>query len=177
MNALDYVVLAVLAISGFLGFRAGLFKKILGLVSFVVGLIFATKLMSPMGRVFHQSFGLPLEGSYVLAFLLILVGIVVVQGILAKRIGELSAGTVILNRAGGTVLGLFQGILIASVILVTLSIFDLPSDATRRNSLLYKSTLNVGPRLFDLCTGALPESKSFYEELKRDLIKYKVHPA
>jgi len=175
MTVLDYILVVIYCASGFLGFRAGLFKKIFGIVSFFVGLIFGTRLMSPLGRVLHQSFGFAIELSYVLAFFLVFAGVVLIQNIISKKIGDFNAGTVLLNRVGGTLLGLIQGALAASLFLLMLSVFDVPSDSVRRDSVLYKATLNIAPRLFDLCMGIIPESRIFYDELGRDLAKFKSH--
>ena len=174
MIIIDYVILVILGLSGFLGYRSGLFKKIFGIVSFIVALIVATKLMSPLGRSIANSFGFSIEISYVLGFFLVFVSTIVIQNIISRKIGDWGGGVNIANRLGGVFLGLLQGTLLASLLLLMLSIFSTPSETTRTQSLLYKPVLNFAPLLFDLSSKLLPESKSFYEELRRDL-KYKVH--
>lgn len=173
MTSIDYFILAMLAVGGLLGYRDGLFKKILAIVSFIIGIIVATKLMNPLGKILSDSLGFSTEIAYILAFSSVFMVFVILQNIVFRMVGNIGGGLQFINRIGGVLIGIIQGSLVASLILVMLNIFDVPSESTRTKSTLYKPTLNIAPRLFDLTSRFLPESKSFYEELKKDLAKYK----
>lgn len=172
MTTVDIIILATVCLAGFLGYRSGLIKKILGIASFIVGLIAATKLMGPIGRAISNSFSLSIDVSYIFAFFLVFAAIIVLQNIISKKVGKVGGGAGLVNRLGGTILGIFQGTLALSLILIMFSVFSLPRESTRTNSILYKPTLNFAPLLFDLFNTFLPESRSFYEELKKNLTKH-----
>lgn len=169
MTGIDYFILGVVGIGGILGYRDGLFRKILAIVSFIIGLIAATKLMNPLGTIISSSFGFSLEISFTLAFFAVFIVIVILQNVVFKIIGNMSGGLQIVNKIGGVLIGLLQGSLAASLILVMLSLFGIPSESTTKKSPLYKPFLTISPRLFDLTSKVIPESKSFYDELKKGI--------
>lgn len=174
MTIIDILILVGLVLATVLGYRDGLFRKILGIASFFIGLIAATKFMGPLGRVFAHTFNFSIEISYVLAFFMVFMAVIVLQKIIYRIVGEMSGGLKVINRLGGAILGIFQGSLSISLLLLMLSIFEIPSESTRNKSSLYKPFLNIAPRVFDLTSTFLPESKTFYDELKKDLEKYKI---
>jgi membrane protein required for colicin V production len=168
----DYFIIIVVGLGAFSGYKSGLFKKVFAFVGLVVGLVAATKAMGPLGRVLSNSVGFQIEVSYVFAFGSVFLAVMILQNIIARKLGDLGGGIEIVNKVGGAVVGVMQSSLIASIILLMLSIFSIPSPASAERSPLHKTFLHLAPRLFDLTSRFLPETKSFYDELREDLSKY-----
>jgi membrane protein required for colicin V production len=117
MNWLDIVIIVIIAVSAFMGLRIGLIKAVLSLVGVIVGVILAGLFYVPLSE--QLSF-IPHEGAAkVVAFIIILVGIMVIASILAWLL-KLAVSLVMLgwvNRAGGAVFGLVLGAIFCSALL------------------------------------------------------------
>ena len=119
MHWLDIAVLVILAVSAFNGLRQGLIKTALSLVGLIIGVILA-------GQFYQQLAGLlafiPNEDiANIAAFILILVGVMVIANILARLL-KFAVSVVLLgwvNRLGGAVFGLVLGAIFLSAILAT----------------------------------------------------------
>ncbi len=170
----DLFILGGFVLSGWLGYRNGILKKILGLVSFFVGLIVATKCMGPCGRLLVSWFGFSLELAYVFAFFAVFLLIILLENVLYRLIVKKKSPLDLINRIGGVLFGLVQGSVGISLFLLMLSIFEIPGERTKKESYLYKPILNVAPRLFDFALAAIPQSKTFYNTLKNNLQKYEI---
>lgn len=119
MNWLDIAVLVILGVSAFNGLRQGLIKTALSLAGLIIGIILA-------GQFYQQLAGLlafiPNEDiANIAAFILILVGVMVIASILARLL-KFAVSVVLLgwvNRLGGAVFGLVLGAIFLSAILAT----------------------------------------------------------
>lgn len=119
MHWLDIAVLVILAVSAFNGLRQGLIKAALSLAGLIIGVILA-------GQFYQQLAGLlafiPNEDiANIAAFILILVGVMVIANILARLL-KFAVSVVLLgwvNRLGGAVFGLVLGAIFLSAILAT----------------------------------------------------------
>jgi len=120
MHWLDIVILVVVGIATFLGFKFGLIKIALSLVGVIVGVILAGLYYTPLSE--QLSF-IPHDGAAkITAFAIILVGVMVVAAVLAKFL-KWAASVVMLgwvNRLGGAVLGLVLGSLFCGALLATI---------------------------------------------------------
>ncbi len=119
MNWLDIVILVVVVISLSLGLRIGIIKAVLSLAGLIVGIILAGRYYAPLSE--QLSF-ITQEGvAEVVAFAIILIGVMVIAGVLAKLL-KWAASTVMLgwvNRLGGAVFGLVLGALLCGALLAT----------------------------------------------------------
>lgn len=109
MNWLDIVLIVILAVAAFVGLKLGLIKMVLGLVGVVVGVILAGHFYLPLAErlTFISSEGV----ARVVAFAIILVGVMVVALVLAGLL-KWAASLMMLgwvNRLGGAVLGVLMG--------------------------------------------------------------------
>lgn len=170
----DLLILGGLLLFGFIGYRYGLFKKIFALLGLILGLILATKCMIPCGRLLVRWFGFSVEVAYVVAFFWVLLLIILLQNVLYRLIVKKTSSLNLVNRVAGAFLGGVEGMIGISLLLLMLSVFEVPTDNTKRASYFYKPVLNFAPTLFDLITPIIPQSESFYEILKEGLQQYKL---
>ena len=156
MNWLDIIILVVVVIAIFLGLRIGLIKAALSLAGLIVGVILAGLFYTPLAE--QLSF-IPQAGvADVVAFAIILIGVMVIAGILARFL-KWAASAIMLgwvNHLGGAVFGLVLGSLLCSALLATLSKFfdiaGLVSQSSLSAILLdrFPAVLALLPEEFDM---------------------------
>lgn len=167
MTLVDVLIILGLLLAMVLGFRDGFMRKIFGIIGFLAGLVAATKLMAPVGDLVVTAAGLSVESARIVAFSLVFIAFVILENLFYRKFG-LQPGNVLKigSRAAGAVVGIFQGAVAVSLILIMFNIFEEPSQETKDKSLLYKPIFNIAPLVFDYATSWLPESRAFLDELK-----------
>ncbi len=175
MNTFDTILIAVLGLFMFAGWRSGFLKKLIALACLALSLILATKYASAFGEMVLVPMGISAGGSTTFSFLIIVFGIMIAQAIIYKiAIKKLAEGT--WNRVGGLIVGLMEGGIFLSLMLIFLSMyFHFPSAETRSDSLLYRPVKNFAPRIFDSVNTIFPESEDFYQEIMKSVKKSSNH--
>lgn len=118
MNGLDFVLLAILALAAFGGFRQGFVLEVAGILGGVIALGVArveyADVRATLARLLPHSPWLTVV-AYLLVFLLVWGAIIIV----ARRIRSLVRLMMLgwLDRLGGTIIGLVQGALLVEVVL------------------------------------------------------------
>lgn len=117
MYWLDIVIIVLVAISTFIGLRIGIIKAVLSLVGVIVGVLLAGRFYSALagGLTF-----IPQETlAKIVAFAIILVGVMLVAGVLASVLKWLASIVMLgwVNRLGGAILGLVLGAIFCSALL------------------------------------------------------------
>ena len=118
MNWLDVVIIVVLVISTFLGLKAGIIKAVLSLVGVIVGVILAGQYYLALADVLPFFSGTS-SVAEVVAFAIILVGVMVIAVVLARLL-KWAASVVMLswvNHLGGAVFGLVLGAIFCGALL------------------------------------------------------------
>ncbi len=117
MNWLDLVLIVILVVAAFIGLRIGIIKAVLSLAGVVLGVILAGRFYNALAP--SLAF-IPQENmARIVAFAIILIGVMVIAGILAGVLKWLASLVLLgwLNRLGGAALGLLLGILFSSALL------------------------------------------------------------
>ena len=155
MNWLDIVIIVVVVIATFWGLRTGIIKAVLSLAGLIVGVILAGHYYVPLSE--QLAFIPQANVAEVVAFIIILIGVMVIAGVLARLL-KWAASVMMLgwvNRAGGAVLGLAVGTIFCSALLATWVKFfgsGLVTEAFLARMLLDKFPLILGllPSEFDV---------------------------
>jgi membrane protein required for colicin V production len=159
---LDIVILVALAIAAFLGLRLGLIKAVLVLAGIIVGVILAGYFSGPLGQ--RLTF-IPSEGmAKVVAFAIILIGVLVIAAILAWLF-TWAAKVVMLgwvNRLGGAILGLLLGALFCSALLAMWVHFVGMADAIAQSAIA-TILLDRLPMVLALLPGEFDAVRSFFQ--------------
>ena len=117
MHWLDIVIIVAIAIPTFIGLRMGIIKAALSLAGLIVGVILAGLYYVPLAE--QLSF-IPQAGvAKVVAFAIILIGIMVVAGVLARLL-KWAASVVMLgwvNQLGGAIFCFVLGAIFCGAIL------------------------------------------------------------
>ncbi len=155
MNWLDIVILVVAAIATFLGLRIGIIKAALSLAGLIVGVILAGRYCVPLAE--QLAFIPQADVAKVVAFAIILIGVMVIASVLAKLF-KWAASAVMLgwvNRLGGAAFGLVLGALLCGALLATwarfLGVAEIISDSNLAVILLdrFPAVLVLLPDEFD----------------------------
>ena len=140
MNWLDIALLVIIAFSTFTGLKTGIIKSVLSLAGLIVGIILAGRYYTALAG--NLTF-IPQETlAKIAAFLIILVGIMVIANVIASLL-KFAVSVVMLgwvNRLGGAAFGLVMGATFCGALLAVwgkyLGIGDTISDSALARVLL-----------------------------------------
>jgi uncharacterized membrane protein required for colicin V production len=163
---IDVLLLAGLGLSAFLGYRGGLAKKLFNLLMLLFAAVIAARFMHTVGMFFADAGVMGEIPSYVVAFMLIILAIMIPALVLYHRFGKtagsLKSGTAVI----GVLLGIIEGAMLISFILMGLKILEIPDEDTRQESLLYRPLVRFVPRTFELLESYFPGASEFKKELE-----------
>jgi len=159
---LDIVLIIMLALATFQGFKTGIIKAVISLAGVIVGVILAGRFYAPLAG---QLAFVPHEGmAKIIAFAIILVGVMVVAGVVASLM-KWAASLVMLgwvNHLGGALFGLLLGATFCGAILATWVKF-LGIGDTVASSALANVLLNYFPLVLSLLPQEFDAVRSFFE--------------
>ncbi|MBA7520358.1 hypothetical protein ES705_12454 [subsurface metagenome] len=162
MNWLDVVIIVVVVIATFWGLRIGIIKAVLSLAGLIVGVILAGHFYVPLSQ---QLTFIPQVGiAKIVAFAIILVGIMVIAGVLANLL-KWAASIMMLgwvNRLGGAVFGLVLGAIFCSALLAIWVKF-LGVAGVISESILTAVLLHYFPMVLALLPGEFDVVRSFFQ--------------
>jgi len=151
MNWLDFVIIVVIAITALIGLKIGLIKAVLSLAGLIVGVILARLYYVPLAE--QLSFITQPTIAKVVAFAIIMIGVMVIAGVLAGLLKW--AATIMMlgwvNRIGGAVFGLVLGALLCGALLALWVKFLGAGEAITNSSLA--AILSQFPLVLNLLPG------------------------
>jgi uncharacterized membrane protein required for colicin V production len=162
---LDFLFILPLIVFAVLGFRDGMVRKLVAIASVIAAMFIAQTFQYDLGKVLRSELNVDPASAPVQAYYLIFIGIILMQSLLYRLLAKGYKIGGIADRIIGSALGLFQGMLIFSVILVMFSLQGIPSKKVSRESRLYGVLISIAPRITDIATTALPEVKESFKEL------------
>jgi membrane protein required for colicin V production len=117
MNWLDIIIIVVIAISTFLGLRAGLIKAVLSLAGLIVGVILAGRYYVTLAE--QLTFISQEDTARIVAFAIILIVVLIIFMVIARflkwAVSAIMLGWV--NRLGGAVFGFVLGAIFCGALL------------------------------------------------------------
>ncbi len=166
MNWIDILIVFLVTLPTWFGFRKGFLRKLLGIAGIIAGFILAIKFYDSISLILSKVIKENPVFVNVLSFLII-IGILYGASIwLARFIANMNSGTSLVDKILGTIVGFLQGLIVASVLLYNLSFADLPNKTTRDNSLLYGTIVKIAPAMFDRIIEYFPGLQDIYKEYK-----------
>ncbi|MBM4169060.1 MAG: CvpA family protein [Ignavibacteria bacterium] len=164
---LDLVLVAPLILLALLGFRDGMVRKIVGIVTAVVAMYVAQEFRSDVGNFLAGLLSMELSVIPSIGFLAVFFGIIFIQSLLYRLLTRNFKIGGIADRILGSVLGLFQGMLIVSVLLMVFTTAEFPSRQTKTDSRLYKPIVNIAPQIMDFLSTMGPEARERIDEMTK----------
>lgn len=180
---LDLILGSIIIFFIFTGIYKGLVREVFGFLSLLLGLYFAFQYMSGLSALLLGLIpSIPPWLLPPLSFILIFVIIILIARFLAKLLTKILSWVMLgwLNRIGGGVIGLFKGLILASIISLILGFISTPIptlSAAINESHVYPLVLNVAPMTYDILTSILPEGKKTLDELKENIPEFELPDA
>jgi uncharacterized membrane protein required for colicin V production len=163
-NVLDGVIVVLLLLSAYFGYRGGPLKKSITLLAAIVGVVAGVRLMNPVGGIVAR-LGIFSEGfSYALAFMVVVAVVLVGTYYLYHRFGRKTSAQKP-ARIIAAVLGLLEAAFLISVLLLMLKLLELPGTSLRSGSFLYRPMVNLAPISFDALRTVVPGGGEIRNEL------------
>lgn len=180
---LDLILGSIIIFFIFTGIYKGLVREVFGFLSLLLGLYFAFQYMSGLSALLLGLIpSIPPWLLPPLSFIIIFVIIILIARFLAKLLTKILSWVMLgwLNRIGGGVIGLFKGLILASIISLILGFISTPIptlSAAINESHVYPLVLNVAPMTYEILTGILPEGKKTLDELKENIPEFELPDA
>jgi membrane protein required for colicin V production len=171
MNWLDLICLVILVLFVIRGAIKGLFKEAFGLIGIFLGLIIAINRYEMLGEFIGGEFeNIPPKIANLVAFALIFVSVALIFGLAGIILHKMAKFSLVrgVDRTGGFLLGVGEGILICSVILILLSISPLSEKMSKwtQGSTFAPYLTKVGPFVYDSVISITPgKAKKFMQKL------------
>jgi membrane protein required for colicin V production len=137
MTVIDIIVLAILGISTVLGVFRGLVREVLALVAWVAGFLLANLLAPEAARLLPKAMAseeIRLLVSYVIVFIVVLIGLSVLAILASKLVKIVGLGAA--DRGVGGVFGLVRGLLIVMILVMLAGLTALPRQSMWREAAL-----------------------------------------
>jgi membrane protein required for colicin V production len=162
MSWLDIVIVVAMAVPAFLGLRIGIIKASLSLAGVIVGVILAGYYYAPLAK--QLSFITPSTVANIVAFAIILIGIMAIAAVLARVLKWLASLVLLgwVNHLGGAIFGLLVGALFCSAILA-IWIKYLGTVTVITESLLATILLDRFPMVLALLPEEFDAIRSFFQ--------------
>ena len=119
MSWLDIAIIVVIAISTLIGLKIGIIKIVFSLAGLIAGIILAGRYYLPLAE--QLSFIPQPSVAKIVAFAIILVGVMLVASVVAALLKWITSVTMLgwVNHLGGAAFGLVLGAIFCGVLLVT----------------------------------------------------------
>lgn len=162
MNWLDIIILVIIVIATFLGLRIGIIKAALSLGGVIVGVILAGHYYMPLSE--RLTFIPQAKVAEIVAFAIILVGVMLIAGILAKLLKWAASAMLLgwVNHLGGAVFGFVLGATICGALLATWVKFLGIANITSQSSLAV-ILLDRFPAVLALLPDEFDTIRSFFQ--------------
>jgi uncharacterized membrane protein required for colicin V production len=165
MSVFDIVIALAIIIFMISGFSSGFVKKMIGIACLVIALIVGIKYSADISQLIFEPMGIPGQLGFFISFLFVVVGITLIQSLIYRLVLKDRVDT-LWNKVLGGLLGIFEGGLAVSIVLIVLSIYlNIPAEETKGTSELYKPVKNFAPMVFDHINTFFPESEDFYSQI------------
>ncbi len=115
MVLFDIIILVVLALALFQGFRRGLIIEVMGLASIIIAGYAAYYLTSGVAELLEWDFDYATQLTFVLVFLAFLFGVVIVARIITKILKVVGLG--IINQIGGAAVAMLKYLVVLAILL------------------------------------------------------------
>jgi membrane protein required for colicin V production len=163
MNIADISIVLVLLLFVVSGFFEGFLKKVFGIIILIVAFFIAVHLYEPFAQWMQNTLKFSSFFSLILAFLLVFLSLLIGGNVIYRTLGKKNELYRMWDKIAGAAFGLFEGVLIVSLIMHILILIDIPSQHLRESSFLYPVIFSFAPQVFELIHLFLPEIRRFFE--------------
>lgn len=159
MSTIDILILILLALGAYSGYKQGLFIGLLSIVAFFVAIVLAFRFMHwgaemLADRVESLTFMLPFI-SFIIIFLIVTIGIRILAFLVKKALDLTILGT--FDNFAGAVLGLFKWAIMISLLIWVATSFEYKvPESWLENSVVYPAITPIAPAMVSLLDDYTP---------------------
>jgi len=164
LNTLDIIIIVIILLLAYLGYRRGFLVSIFSLISIIAGLVLATKFHAGFALVLHK-FIKDDKTLNIVSFIIIYLLIYFAGIFIASKLSKLSSITKSFDKILGIVLGTIKGLLVASLLIILLKTFSFMNETAFSQSAFYPYVSRFAPDTFDAVSKILPFNKKSFEDL------------
>ncbi len=168
MNIVDLIIFIIVVIGFILGFKDGFIRKLIGFIGFIAAIFLAIKYSSQLGKILENTFAIEYYLSELIAGVIIFVGIIIIFVILKRVVHPYDKVNNLVNQLVGGFMGMIQILFFLSAALYILNIFNVPSNNSKKSSLVYKPVYNIIPASIDLVSRYTPDAKNRIKDYIND---------
>jgi len=165
----DVVIIVLVALSGYAGFRGGFYDSLLRLSGFYGAVTISLILLQYLARFFNYVMQLPPNMSLLLGFAFVFGLLMLLQVFFMHWMHQIIKMEVEkwFNLGVGTLLGALKGLLAASLVTLGFSLLPMTSEIQRTeiSSMLFRPTRCLLPQNFSLIGKLLPMIPNFENTL------------
>lgn len=164
MNHIDIFIIILIAIFGLIGFKTGLLKSVFSFIGIIAGLFFASKFYDKLAAYFSK-FGWFDIATSIVSFISIVLLFYFIASYIAGKISNSHSITSSIDKVLGAAFGVFQALLISSVILIIINKTEFISPEVMGKSYSNKHIKNFSPMIFNFIGKSIPFTKPYVKEL------------
>lgn len=162
---LDILIGVPILIFILLGLRDGVVRKFVAIIVLIAGLILGQNYMHAVGKFLIGQEGASSSDAPMYGFLIIFLGLFIVQALLYKIITRSYKIGGLADRIGGIILGFIEGAIFISSLLFILALSGFPDRETKRDTRFYKTLVNIAPKILDFTSTLNTETFNKLKEI------------
>lgn len=156
----DTIISVAIVAGALLGFRDGVFRKLAGLGGTLAGIGLGLWFRADIGHWLVDSFGFDEAAAPSIAFLLVFLLTQTAVAVVYKFTVKDEHKFGITGRSAGALLGVIQSMIVVSTLLMMTALYGWPSKKDTADSSLYRTIVNIAPRIFDQAGMVIQELKT-----------------
>jgi len=147
---LDILIFIPMLIFICLGFRDGIVRKVVAIITLIICLFLGHFYAQQVGQFLVKSNIVAPADSHMYGFLTVFIGIFLLQSLLYRLITKNYKIGGIADKIVGVFLGFVEGAIFISSMLYILKFGGFPDRETARDTRFYKAFVNIAPQILDI---------------------------
>lgn len=168
MNLVDLIILIIILIGFVLGYKDGFIRKLVGFIGFILAVYLSIQFASQLGKGLENAFGIEYYLSELIAGAVIFILIIVIFAVIKRLIHPHDKVNNLVNQLLGGIIGMMQILFFLSAALYILNVFDVPSNNSKKNSLIYGPVYSIIPTTINFVSNYTPDAKKRIKEYIND---------
>jgi membrane protein required for colicin V production len=159
LNLVDLIILIIAVIGFVLGYKDGFIRKLVGFIGFILAFYLSIQFAAQLGKAIENAFNIELYMAELIAGALIFILIIVAFAIIKRLIHPHDKVNNFVNQLVGGIIGMIQILFFLSAALYILNVFNVPSNNSKKSSLVYKPVYSIVPVTIDLVSNYTPDAR------------------
>ncbi|MCL5266908.1 MAG: CvpA family protein [Bacteroidetes bacterium] len=176
ISAIDIILIIVLIAFAMHGFAKGFFNKVFSLLALLVGIYIAAKDSKQIALFVGRMLGTGEMSSIIIGLIVVFAALFTVASLLAKGFRKVPI-LQIWDKFGGAIFGVLEGAMFLSLLLLFLSLFDIPANGpSLKKSFMYqpvKGFAGLVYKTFTTRTSAEKYMDKFFDPTSKDTSRVK----